>query len=169
MKSTKLLVVLLLAFFIYSHLFAQPKETNKLDVLEYEVSLEPFFAKNYIEGHVSIKFRKSSQVDEVVFDSGKLMVSKVEGAHFKSYKQEKGKTIIALDQSDQDTFDIKVFYHGNPQKGLLFFMANSVVIILLYNYAKEQLICLPQVKRVNQSEPWLKLEKCAQKVEYGKL
>jgi len=136
MKLTTLLVFLFLSYF---NVQAQSTEASKLDVLDYHVYLEPHFSKNYIEGSVSIRFRKPSKAENVVFDSGGLIVTKLEGDHVKDFVQKGKKTIISLAQNDTEIHEIKLFYHGNPTRGLVFF--NNAQKLYSVYFTSEWMIC----------------------------
>ncbi|MFK7937493.1 MAG: hypothetical protein AB8G22_28515, partial [Saprospiraceae bacterium] len=121
MKSRALLLLIYLSSFNSFNALAQPTPANPLDVLAYQVQLEPFFAKNYIEGSVSIKFSTAPNTRKVIFDSGALIVTKLEGADAETFTQKGKKTIISLRPNETNHYEIKLFYHGNPKKGLVFF------------------------------------------------
>ncbi len=121
MKLQKLLIFLFYLYFNAFTLTAQSSKSSQIDVLNYHVYLVPSFSKNYIEGNVSIKFSTSTQTEKVVFDSGDLIVTKLEGTHAIDFMQKGKKTIISLAQTDTNIHEIKLFYHGHPKRGLVFF------------------------------------------------
>lgn len=74
MQLRKLFIFLILSYFNTLHLAAQASKSSEIDVLEYQVFLEPFFSDQSIKGSVSISFQTASRVEQVAFDSGKLIV-----------------------------------------------------------------------------------------------
>ena len=139
MKSLKPFVILLLTVLNHFNLIAQIASLDKLDVIDYHVYLEPFFSKNYIEGSVTIKFRVPSKMEKVVFDSGNLIVTKLEGDWVDGYTQKERKTIISLAQNDSIIYEIKLSYHGSPRRGLIFF-DNLQKLYSVY-FTNEWMIC----------------------------
>ena len=120
MKVEPLFVCLLLIFQNSFGFSCQTQETSPPDVLAYEVRLEPFLAEAYIEGYVVIKFRIAPGAKEVAFDSGGLTVTKLEGDHVLGFKQKEKQTVLALAHHDTDIYEVKLFYSGHPDKGLIF-------------------------------------------------
>ena len=140
MKKLKLIK---LPFFIllsnYALSTAQSATSGRVDVLKYDVYLEPHFSNNYIEGSVSIEFSKGPKTDKVVFNSGELVVTDIEGEHVTDYIQKDKKTIISLAKNDNKIHEIKLSYHGNPTKGLVFF-DNPQKLYSVY-FTSEWMIC----------------------------
>ena len=134
-----LLVFLFLFYLNGFNLKAQTSESGKVDVLEYHVSLEPFFSNNYIEGSVSIKFSISAPLEEVIFDSGELIVSSLEGDHIKGFVQEGKKTILSLAPNNTKNYEVTLFYHGSPRRGLVFF--NQSQKLYSVYFTSEWMIC----------------------------
>lgn len=120
-------------------LFAQSPPSGPLDVLAYQVQLEPFFRENYIEGNVSIQFKTSPQASEAAFDAGNLIVSKAVGADVISFTQKAGKTIISLRPNETHTYDVQLSYHGNPKRGLVFF-SDAPKMYSVY-FTQEWMVC----------------------------
>ena len=139
MKLNKLYAILLFSYFNSFCITAQSLKPGNLDVLDYHVHVEPFFSKNYIEGNISIKFRASSQTEKVVFDSGVLTVTRMEGESAVSFIQKGKKTIISLAQGDTNIQEIKLFYHGSPRRGLVFF--NNAQKLYSVFFTSEWMIC----------------------------
>ncbi|MDY8137496.1 M1 family aminopeptidase [Aquimarina sp. 2201CG5-10] len=139
MKLKKLLLLLFLSYLHSFHIEAQSLKSSGLDVLEYHVHLEPFFSKNTIEGSVSIKFKTSTQTEKVVFDSGELTVTKLEGKHTKGFTQKGKKTTISLFPNENNIYEIKLHYNGSPKKGLVF-LDNSQKLYTVY-FTSEWMIC----------------------------
>lgn len=118
---------------------AQSAALDNLDVLDYHVSLEPDFSQNRMEGRVVIKFRKPREAEHVVFDSGELMVTRLEGEHVKGFKQEGKETIIVLTQHDTQIYEIELFYYGSPKRGLVF-LENAQKLYSVY-FTSEWMVC----------------------------
>ena len=62
-----------------------------------------------------------SKAKEVVFDSGDLSVTRVEGDQVQAFFQKGKKTTLELAPSDTDLYEVKLFYQGSPKSGLVFF------------------------------------------------
>ena len=137
MKFKKLFLFLFLCYFNNFQLAAQSSKSSQLDVLAYQVDLAPDFSKNYIEGSVTIKFSTSTK--EVRFDSGALTVTKLEGDHAKNFTQKGKKTTISLAQNDTNVYEVKLYYHGSPKKGLVFF--NNAPKLYSVYFTSEWMIC----------------------------
>lgn len=139
MRFKTLLIFLILSYFNLFILTAQSVKSNQPDVLAYHVSLTPIFSKNYIEGNVTIKFSTASKTEKVVFDSGDLTVTKLEGNHAINFIQKGKKTIISLAPTETNIYEIKLFYHGKPKKGLVFF-DNAQKLYSVF-FTSEWMIC----------------------------
>lgn len=139
MKLKKLLLLLSLSYFCSFTIEAQSLKSSELDVLEYHVNLEPFFSKNTIEGSVSIKFKTAAQTEKVVFDSGELIVTKLEGKQAKKFTQKGQKTTISLVPNENNIYELKLYYKGSPKKGLVF-INNSQKLYTAY-FTSDWMIC----------------------------
>jgi aminopeptidase N len=136
MKRTILLVFILFNSFFA---FTQRSDINDLDVIEYKVSIEPFFSKQYIEGSVNIKFRPPLNSQKVTFDSGDLTVTKIEGEAVKGFIQKGKKTIITLAPNTEEIRELSIFYNGKPKRGLLF-LDDSKSLYTVY-FTGEWMVC----------------------------
>lgn len=130
---------LLLFLFFFSGFIAQMDGQSQLDVLAYHVNLEPFPAKKQLEGSVSIQFSVPPNSKEVVFDSGNLAITRLEGQHAKGFVQKGKKTIISLAENDSTIYEIKLFYQGKPGRGLIFF-DNAQKLYTVF-FTSEWMIC----------------------------
>ncbi len=86
MLSIFIKTFLLVHLFYINTLFAQ-SQSAVLDVLSYQVQLEPTIPKGSIKGNVSIEFITTKAVDRVSFDCGNLTVTQVRGESGKSFHQ----------------------------------------------------------------------------------
>ena len=108
-------IILLLLAFVHGN----PKSTE-LDVISYDLTIEPNIDKNYIRGTVVIKFQIERDIDSVEFKSGNLRVDKVTGDNVVSHKNGDGSLIIKLSERENKENEITIYYQGNPANGLLF-------------------------------------------------
>jgi len=141
-KNSRLLGLFILLSLIYVssvQVIAQPSNLDEVDVLAYEVHLEPNFSQRSVKGSVSIKFRSSSKTGKVAFNSGKLIATKLEGKQVKGFQQIGKQTIVSFTPNATQTYEIKLFYHGTPQKGLVFF--NKVQKLYSVYFTSEWMIC----------------------------
>lgn len=139
MKLKKLFLLLILSYLYSFQIEVSSLNSSGLDVVEYQVNLEPFFSKNYIEGSILIKFRTSGRTKEVVFDSGELIVTKLEGKDAKEFTQKGKKTTISLYPNKNNIYEVKLYYQGSPKKGLVF-LDDSQKLYTVY-FTSEWMIC----------------------------
>lgn len=139
MNLSKILFILFLSYLNLFDIVAQSSELSKVDVLGYKVYLKPNLYEHSIEGSVSITFTTSSKAKKIVFDSGDLVVTKLEGKYARGFKQIGKETIISLAPNDSKIYKIKLFYNGKPKKGLVF-LNDSQKLYSLY-FTSEWMIC----------------------------
>lgn len=97
---------------------ANPKQ--ELDVISYDLTIEPEISEGYISGTVVINFHIDPNANSIALHSGKLLVDKVTGTSVTSFRDEKDRLIIELSERGKKENEIIIEYHGNPKKGLLF-------------------------------------------------
>ncbi len=105
------------------HMGETAKGNADIDVLSYHVQLEPDIQKKDVEGNVTIEFLTKAGVLEVVFDCGNLTIDDVKGQSIKSFRQEGKKLNIALSDTSKIQYEVQIFYHGSPSRGVVFFPA----------------------------------------------
>jgi len=96
------------------------KSPSAVDVAKYHVVLEPNITNKSIRGNVVIDFYNYNKGSIVTFDSGDLIVDRVEGRFVKSFKQEKSTLIIELTTQTDEKQGVEIFFRGEPRKGLVF-------------------------------------------------
>ncbi len=138
MLAKKLFIFLLTTTYAIN-LLAQSSDPTKIDVLHYEVYIVPNLTQQTLKGNVLIKFKVPANTDKVVFDSGKLTVTRLEGNHTKGFKQTKNKVVISLASSDTTTYEIRLFYKGAPKRGLVFLNAPQQLYTVYFT--SEWMIC----------------------------
>lgn len=108
--------------FIWSCFLAIPVYAQKaeLDVLSYQLTIEPDIQNQSIEGSLLIQFEVANGTESIALDAGKLQIDKVSGTSVASYNKVGSKLLIALNQQEQTHHEVTIQYHGNPKKGLLF-------------------------------------------------
>ncbi|MDW3649497.1 MAG: M1 family metallopeptidase [Bacteroidia bacterium] len=119
-KMQKLLksIILLLCFACF---MATPKAQDiNLDVLNYDLTIEPDIEQESIEGELVICFKLQGKTESIRLDAHKLVIDQLKGLNVKSYRQLDSKLIVQLKQSHQKEQEISIRYHGNPKRGLIF-------------------------------------------------
>ncbi|UII23629.1 M1 family metallopeptidase [Fulvivirga ligni] len=98
-----------------SKIFAQ---TEKVDVSNYQLSLEPNITNQSIQGNVIIEF-SSQDPKQVSFDCGQLTIDSVKGETVNSFIQNEAELSIAFNKSSSRN-SLQIFYHGTPTRGAQF-------------------------------------------------
>lgn len=113
-KSRHAGLLLLLILFLFG-----AARASALDVIHYDVTIEPDIAARTIKGKVLIRF--VSEADEVEFDCGELVIdsARMNGAPLKFSITDR-KLKIAIPKSGKQ-YDIEIEYHGAPRRGIRFF------------------------------------------------
>ena len=93
-------------------------QITEIDVLSYEVTIEPDIQNRYVKGSVLIQFRSGENPNQITLDASNLEIDDVSGASVKSYNKVDSKLLIEL--LPQVLHKISIEYHGNPRQGLLF-------------------------------------------------
>jgi len=129
MHNTCLVAVLVLLFLATSS-FAQSKSLAGIDVLDYDVTIEPDIPQKTIKGTVTIKFI----VDEVSsgnlgFDCGELTIDRVSEREAPlQFSTQANRLIVAMPSiRSKQRREIQVQYHGTPKRGIRFFPDKSQV------------------------------------------
>jgi len=95
-------------------------QDKTLDVLNYELSLEPNIEAGSIEGELSICFKLTNAVQSIQLDARKLSIDEVKGLNVKSYSQRDEKLIVHLKYRHLQEQEIHIAYQGKPKRGLIF-------------------------------------------------
>lgn len=100
---------------------------NELDVISYNLTIEPDFYKGSIEGMVMIKFQIDPIVNFITLKAGDLLIDKVTGESVIEFKKTGQTLIIDLSEREKNENEIIINYHGNPKTGLFFHSAPAYV------------------------------------------
>ena len=92
----------------------------KLDVLDYELTIEPDIQNQHVKGSLLIRFEIDFQIKQITLDAANLEIDNVSGSSVSSYDKVDSKLVVALVPQKENQHEITVDYHGNPKKGLLF-------------------------------------------------
>ncbi len=109
------------------------------DVISYSVQLEPDIQNKSIKGKETIHFLTAANTKEVVFSSGNLKVDFVRGDLVERFFQRDQKLFITLSEEVKSGIEVKINYHGNPKKGVIF-NANPPTAYTVY-FTDEWMIC----------------------------
>ena len=91
-----------------------------LDVLSYDLTIEPDIQNQYIEGSLSIRLAVGEEVESIALDAADLLIDGVTGTSVTSYRKVDAKLLITLAPQKETQHEITIQYHGNPNRGLLF-------------------------------------------------
>ncbi|MEM7659878.1 MAG: M1 family aminopeptidase [Bacteroidota bacterium] len=120
MNASSFLTLLVLSCCYPLESLLSSDEPPEVDVLQYQVFLEPNFADQSISGHVRITYQIALEAESVSFDSGDLLVTKAKGDHIMGFRQEGKQTIISLSPDAPPLQEIELWYQGKPKRGLVF-------------------------------------------------
>jgi aminopeptidase N len=96
---------------------------NRIDVIHYDVSLEPDLAARSVTGRVTIRFASRTEGRSIEFDSGELVVDAVrEGSTSLEFERRERHLQIRLAHPAKanESRDVTIAYHGSPRSGLQF-------------------------------------------------
>ncbi len=117
MLINKICLLVLWNCFLTITAYAQEAE---LDVLSYELTIEPDIQNQSIEGSLRIQFKVANGAEKIALDAGKLQIDEVSGTSVLSHNKVGSKLVIALTRQEQTQHEVTIHYHGSPKKGLLF-------------------------------------------------
>lgn len=100
-------------------------QETELDVLHYEVTIEPDIQNQTIKGNLTIHYKVANQTKTIALDASKLTIDAVSGTNIKSYKKVDSKLLIELAPQKTLQQELTIQYHGKPEKGLLFNPKNN--------------------------------------------
>ena len=109
---------------------SQPGDTRQIDVLHYDITLEPDIAQKALRGTVVIKFTSQvASLNSVEFDCGDLLIDSVKQAgdprNFAIADHRLKVTLPPLNRGRSS--ELVIAYHGAPKRGVRFFPALSQV------------------------------------------
>lgn len=116
-KAVVLVWVWVLSSFLAN---GQVPYTEDVDVVSYDVTIEPDIAKKSIDGIVKINFTVDAMVFAVAFNCGSLVIDRVAGEHIRGFRVQDGKLIIEFSQRSARENEITITYHGQPSGGIHF-------------------------------------------------
>lgn len=95
-------------------------QETELDVVSYELTIEPDIQNQFIKGSLLIRFEVTDNTSEITLDASTLEIEEVSGTSVSSYQKVGSKLLIELSPKEQIQHEITIHYHGNPKRGLLF-------------------------------------------------
>nr|WKN37926.1 M1 family metallopeptidase [Tunicatimonas sp. TK19036] len=137
-------IISLTFFVVYilnQYTFAQ-QSLPQLDVLSYQVQLEPDISQRSIKGRVTVDFLAAEDENQITLDCGSLTVIQVEGKGIKSFRQEKSQVIITFSQPLTEEHSIQIYYHGSPTRGVVFSSEKSQMYTVYFT--SEWMVCHDQ-------------------------
>lgn len=125
----------LLSFLFLQNIFAQ----KPLDVLSYQVQLQPDLKAKTIEGNVTIHFSIPPLTKEIILDCGQLTITNIQGKVVEDFKQKNRQLILSLSDQLDPINEIAITYHGKPKKGLVF-LADPLQVYSVF-FTSEWMVC----------------------------
>lgn len=119
-QKTFSLLTFSFCFFVNIAISQTENKDLKLNVLSYKTNLEPDVEKKYIQGDVTINFLLNPNINEVVFNSGGLQITRIIGESVVDYVQQDKKLIISLADRVTNENQVQIFYNGKPTRGFVF-------------------------------------------------
>ncbi len=112
--SRILLIILVAGLFNNSLCYSQ------LDVIHYNLKIQPDIKNGAVKGEVIIDFEVPQEQDSVVFACGDLQIDEVNGKIISSYYTDGNALSIKLKKKRKSPFSINISYHGKPKNGMKF-------------------------------------------------
>ena len=115
--------LLLTAFITSQYCLSFSQNTQlpiNLDVLSYDIQLEPNIKDKSIIGMATITFIPPSAGDKITFSCGNLLVDSVHSDCLKNFTQSDGILTLNLKKGKEELIKVVLYFSGNPKKGLLF-------------------------------------------------
>lgn len=119
-QKTFSLLVFSFCFVVNIAISQTEKKDLNPNVLRYKTNLEPDVQEKYIRGDVTINFLLNPDINEVVFNSGSLQITRVIGESVVGYVQRNKKLIISLPDRVTNENQVQIFYNGKPTRGFVF-------------------------------------------------
>jgi aminopeptidase N len=117
MLRNKKIILLIWSCFFTVAVYSQQ---TVVDVLRYELTIEPDIQNKSIKGSLLIQFEVANDTEEIALDASDLSIEGVAGVTVSAYRKVGSKLVVALSSQKQTRHEITIQYHGNPERGLLF-------------------------------------------------
>ncbi len=91
-----------------------------IDVLSYELTIEPDIQKQSIQGSLQIRFEVAANSEKIALDASQLAIEEVTGLNVSRFEKVDSKLIVGLSPSSQTRHEITINYSGSPSRGLIF-------------------------------------------------
>jgi len=152
MKLASFLSIFFINCLFFDNLKTQSFPPIRPDVLAYQVSLQPNFREQTIEGKEFIEFKLPTKTDQVIFDKGNLNILKLTGDSIKGFEQKGKEVIVSLIKNSQPIYTLQIEYRGKPKSGLIF-MPEKEASYTVY-FTSEWMVCnaIPDDKATLQME-----------------
>ena len=120
MQFKKKLVILAIYCFILLSVSQGICYQFAIDVITYNVTIEPDINERSISGTATIDFLLDKKANTVVLNSGNLQIDQVVGKNVVGFNKKGANLIIELSERADQKNKVTISYHGNPDSGLLF-------------------------------------------------
>jgi aminopeptidase N len=121
MYKIKIPIIYVFLSFFSTTTFCQGNfNEDKLDVINYHLTIEPEIDQGFIKGTVILNFRIAPNANSIVLNSGNLQIDQVKGKSVVGFKKKADELTIELSEREKWDNEITIDYHGNPTRGLLF-------------------------------------------------
>ncbi|MEM6379193.1 MAG: M1 family aminopeptidase [Bacteroidota bacterium] len=94
--------------------------TTEIDVLHYDVKIEPDIQSRSIKGTVKIKLKATQATKTIALDAGDLQIDEVAGANLDAFRVLNHRLLIDVKEATDAIQAFSISYHGRPKRGLHF-------------------------------------------------
>jgi aminopeptidase N len=123
-------LVLLIFFFSQSPGASAQSRNPTVDVLHYDVGVEPDIRTKTVKGNVKIKFTTTAELNRVSFNSGDLIIDSVrsKGRPLQnSVADHRVEISLPSTTKPHEISEVEIAYHGSPRYGISFFPEKNQV------------------------------------------
>lgn len=137
---------ILFIFFVFVLPSLAQIEENEpsLDVLYYQLHLEPDILQKHLAGNVTIHFTIHPDANEVVFDCGKLLVKAIKGESSGDFYQKNGKLFVQLSGEKLPEYKWQISYEGTPTRGVVFLPEKKQIYTVFFT--QDWMVCNANVE-----------------------
>jgi len=100
---------------------------DRLDILHYDIILQPDIATGSVTGSVSMEYRLPAHQDSIRLAAGNLSIDGVEGPHVVGFRKVSDLLIINLAADHPGSGSLGIGYSGRPARGMIFDPGRSTV------------------------------------------
>ncbi|MCR9249087.1 MAG: hypothetical protein NXI20_01630 [bacterium] len=110
----------ILLIILVAGLFHNSLSYGQLDVIHYNLKINPDIGSGTVKGEVIIDFEVPQEQDSVMFACGNMQIDEVNGKNVSSHYTDGNSLIIKLKKKRKSPLSINISYHGKPKNGMKF-------------------------------------------------